>query len=373
MTKTRLLIALLLPLAACGDNHGDRPIPSQAGVRAVVVAGDFLMGDPGVLSTLDPATGTVQMDVGPAGAVGTDPVLRHIGDELLIVNRGENNITILDDQTLQFKEQLGVGAGKLAQDVAVVGDKLYVPGLGSTGVVVLTRGSTDTVEIDLSMDDPDGKPNCDSIYRVGSQLYVACGLLDDKVAPRGPGKVYVIDTATDRVVPALTVTLGHANPFGWFEQFPAGSPYAGDLAIATVENFETAPGCIERITPGAQPRAAGCLVDNAMLGGYSSRLDIESDADGQIVWALVGIPKDFKHGNLRTFDLSLNTLWPDPLNPSSQLISDLVHCPSGQVVVFDSTEGAPGLRIYDGAETTTAALPIGKIQAPFPQHGLICY
>lgn len=190
---------------------------------------------------------------------------------------------------------------------------------------------------------------------------------------RHAGCATAIDTATDRAVPALTVTLGHANPFGWFEQFPAGSPYAGDLAIATVENFTTAPGCIERITPGAQPRAAGCLVDNAMLGGYSSRLDIESDADGEIVRALVGIPGDFAHRNLRTFDRSLNALWPDPLNPSPQLISDLVHCPSGQVVVFDSTTGAPGLRIYDGAETTTAALPIGKIQALFPQHGLICY
>jgi len=41
------------------------------------------------------------------------------------------------------------------------------------------------------------------------------------------------------------------------------------------------------------------------------------------------------------------------------------------VVVFDSTEGAPGLRIYDGAETTTAALPIGL--GFFSSHGLVCY
>ena len=42
-------------------------------------------------------------------------------------------------------------------------------------------------------DDPDGEPNCNSVYRVGNRLYVSCELLDPSFTPRGPGKVYVID------------------------------------------------------------------------------------------------------------------------------------------------------------------------------------
>jgi hypothetical protein len=363
-------------LAACGDNVTRQldAAPTEAGPsRAVVVAGDFQMGDFGVLSTLDPIARTVQMDVGPPGAVGSDPVLRHIGRELLIVNRGENNVTILDDKTLAFKDQLGTGAGSFAQDVAVAGNKLYVPATGTKGVIVLTRGSTATAEIDLSADDPDGKPDCNSIYLVGTRLYVACGLLHDFVAS-GPGKVYVVDTATDKVVPGLTVTLGHKNPLGWFEQFPAGGPIAGDLVIPTVEDFDTAPGCVERITPGASPKASGCLVDNAMLGGYATRLELEIDTDGQIMWTVTGIPKDFSHGNLRAFDMSLSAVWAGPINPSSQWVTDVAHCPSGQLVMFDSTMNAAGLRVYEGtAEKTAQALPIGKIMAPVLQHGLVCY
>src|SRR5262249_12324940 len=136
-------------LTGCGDNaHGVSPgsgspdggrdsggSGSDGGgsvaARAVVVAGDFNPGHPGVLRTYDPATGMVHSNAGPALAVGDDPVLRHFGHELFIVNRADgNNVTILDDRTLAFADQLGTGAGSNPQDVAVVGDKLYVPTYG---------------------------------------------------------------------------------------------------------------------------------------------------------------------------------------------------------------------------------------------------
>src|SRR4051812_5023508 len=172
-----LTLGLTLDLAACGDNPApaaDAP-PAATPPRAIVVAGDFKAGQPGILSTLDPATREVKVGVGPALAVGNDPYLRHFGGELFIINRGENNITILDDQTLQLKEQIGTGAGSNPQDVAVVGTKLYVPTLGTKGVTVLTRGSNTTTEIDLSADDPDHKPDCNSAYTVGTDVYVSCG------------------------------------------------------------------------------------------------------------------------------------------------------------------------------------------------------
>lgn len=378
MTKTPMLTISMLgfALAACGDNRAlpdaAPPVDAPAGPpRAVVVAGDFMPGHPGVLSTLDPAARTMMMNVGPALAVGDNPILRHFGHELFIVNSNDgNNVTILDDQTLKLKEQLGTGAGTNPQDVAVVGNKLYVPTLGTKGVTVLTRGATATALIDLSADDPDGKPDCNSAYLVGTLLYVSCGLLDGFAAVR-PGKVYLVDTATDTVKTNLTVTLSHKNPISLFEQIPPKAPHAGDLLIGTTEDFATAPGCIERIATGAAPSFAGCVVDNAMLGGFVTRIDFQIDSGLAMVWSAVAVT-DFTHANLRGYDLMTNALWSAPINPAQQVIADVVHCPEGEVVVVDSTMNANGLRVYENAvEKTTAAMPIGL--GFFSPHGLACY
>jgi hypothetical protein len=391
---TRIAITTLLvsaaALAGCGDNASravppgsgspgsgppgdasappDDAPPAPAPVRAVVVAGDFI-GDPGVLSTYDPATGTVHMNAGPAMAVGDDPVLRHFGHELFIVNRNDgNNVTILDDQTLAFKDQLGTGAGSNPQDVAVVGDKLYVPTYGTAGVTVLKRGSTTTSAIDLSADDPDGLPNCESIYLVGQDLYVVCQLLDDTTfAPRGPGKVYVVDTATDHV--RATLTLGHDNPFSLFEQVPPGAPHAGELVVGTVL-FDDGSGCVERVVPGETPQAPGCLVDNTDLGGYASRIAFE--ADNAVAVGFFAVPTTFPHANLRAFDMSIGMLRSGALNASTEIAGDVVVCPGGQIVIADPTMDANGLRVYQGStEKTTAVLPIGL--PPKSTHGLACY
>ncbi|MEO7729673.1 MAG: hypothetical protein ABIY55_01785 [Kofleriaceae bacterium] len=362
-----------LALSACGDNGGGSPdatppIEAPATSRVVIVAGDFTPGDPGVLTTLDAQSREVHANAGPALAIGSDPILRHVDHELLVVNRGENNVTILDDDTLAFKAQLGTGANSNPQDVAVVGTKLYVPTYATSGVTVLTRGSNTTTLIDLSVDDPDGKPDCNSVFAIGTDVYVSCELLQGFDA-RGPGKVYVIDATTDTVQTSKTITLLHKNPFGLFEQLPPGAPNAGDLVIPTVEDFATAPGCIERITPGAT--TSTCLLDNALLGGYASRIAFEVRTGAAVMWSAVAVT-DFVHANLRGYDLPTTTLAPAPLSPAGEKVVDVVACPSGQVVVVDSTQNASGLRVYDGAvEQTTAALPIGI--SSFSQHGLVCY
>jgi hypothetical protein len=211
------------------------------------------------------------------------------------------------------------------------------------------------------------------VYTVGTRLFVACGLLTNFVATV-PGKVYVVDTATDTLIPGATVTLPHKNPLGWFERFPDGGTDAGDLLIPTVENFTTAPGCLERVSTGDTPAAAGCVVDNASLGGYAVRTDIEVDSSQKMVWSAVAIPGDNNHGKLLGYDLANSALASAPLNPVAEKISDVAHCPSGQLVVFDSNAAAPGLRIYaGGAETTTKALRIGSALQSLPQHGIVCY
>lgn len=384
MTKTLLLLVLLV---ACGDDRA-RPDGSvhvdaasidaaPAPPRAVVVAGDFTAGHPGVLSSLDVGTLAVMMNAGPAMSVGDDPILRHIGDELLIVNRSDgNNVTILDAATLQLEEQLGTGASSNPQDVAVLGNKLYVAGFGTKGVLELTRGSTTKIEIDLGADDPDGKPNCNSVFMVGNALYVACELLDDSMPflpPRGPGKVYVVDPGSHAIT--RTITMANKNPFGVFEQIPANAPHAGDLVIPTVF-FDDGTGCVERITTGASAASAGCIVTNTELGGFASRVDFYAPAvagsvPGAIMYVAVAAA-DFVHASLRPYDLTSGTLG-GAITPATEVIGDVAVCTAtGDVVVSDTTPAAAGLRVYSGShETTTAALPIGL--KPLSSHGLVCY
>jgi hypothetical protein len=360
-------------LAGCGDNLD---VGSAASGRwhAVVVAGDFKPDDQGVLSTLDVPNLQVAANAGPALAIGGDPMLRHIEHELFVVNGlFGNRVTVLDDQTLALVEQLGTGDGSIPEDVAVVGDKLYVPTYGTVGLTVVTRGSRRTAIIDLSADDPDHRPDCTSAFRVGTDVYVACQLLnegDESLLPRGPGKVYVIDAATDTVRTSLT--LGHRYPIGRLEQVPAGAPHAGELVIGTAYLIQNDIGCVERIVPGDVPSAPGCLVDNADLGGSANRIAFRVDGTGTT--ALFSVPGPFSitnpTGAIRSLDLAGTEVL--ALSSAGEAIRDIAVCPSGEIVAADIAPNGNGLRVFaGGSELTTAPLAVGM--RPDSTHGLACY
>lgn len=378
MTKT---LALLTLLAACGDNSSmpgpdaggsdGGPDAAPAAPRAVAVAGDFVTpGFSGVMSALDLDTMEMSQRVAPNGAIGNDPLLRKVGNELFVVNRADgNNVTILDATTFALVEQLATGAGSNPQDVAVVGTKLFVPAMGTAGVVVATRGSTATTTIDLADLDPDGKPDCVSAYAVGSDVYVACGTLDQNFAPRGKGKVVVIDAAT--AMRKATLELTYPNPFGVFEEIPQRA--GGGLVIPTV-SFANSDGCVERIATGATPANAGCVVTNAALGGYAGRIEMQAVGATTMMWMIVpnGMFGAGERSRLEGYDLGESMLWPEPITPEAQLLVDVAVCPNDLLVVADKTTAANGLRVYESAtEKTSAPLAIGL--KPASTRGLVCY
>jgi hypothetical protein len=377
MTK---LLPVILLAAACGDNH-DLPdaqvIDPNADaathvVRAVVVAGDFVPGHPGVMSTLEIETRTMTMNVAPPGAIGEDPVLRHKGNELFVVNRASgNNVTILNASTFALVEQLGTGAGSNPQDVVAIGDKLFVATLGNKGAVMLSRNSTAVTEIDLSADDPDGKPNCNSVFLAGNNVFISCGLLDDtnvNLPPRGPGKVYVVNPTTGIVSRSFTLTT--KNPIALFEQIPLDQPHGGDLLLPTID-FSTGAGCVERIVTSGTIGSIGCMVDNSSLGGFAFASRIAFDGSH----ARLAV-SDYPKGNVRDYDLTAGTLGTAAMTASTQVVSDLAECPGGEMVVADNppppSTATNGLRLYVGTvEKTTAALPVGL--KPSSSHGIACY
>ena len=369
-------IACFVLLAACGDNgklpgemQPDGSVDAPAGPsRAVAVAGDFVTpGFSGVMSSLDLGSMKMTMNVAPAGAIGSDPILRKLGGELYVVNRaGGNSVTILDASTFEAKEQLSTGPNSNPQDVAIWGTKLFVPAMNTAGVVVATRGSGQLVTIDLSALDPDGKPDCVSAYTVGNDVYVACELLDENFAPRGPGKVAVIDPTALTV--RTTLTLSTANPFGVFAELPDD----GGLVIPTFDFANPTARCLEHVAVGT-PMAKGCLIQNAALGGYVVRAVVNELGGSHMLWMIVNNGNfSAERARMWGYDLTTKTLWSDPLTPEAQVLTDIAACSDGRVIVADKTMAANGLRVYEGAqERTTEPLAIGL--RPQSSPAIVCY
>ncbi len=379
----RRLIPLLF-VFACGDN-GNNVAPDAAdiepmtdgGVHTVVprilaVGADFQTGT-GTLSKVEVGNLEVTQNI-RAGAASGDPVIRTQGKEVIIINRfGFNNVTILDGKTLQLVDQISTGANTNPQDVAAVGQKLYVAALGSKGVIVINRATGTKTEIDLatSLGDPDGQPDCVSVYAVGTKVFVACSMQTNFKSVMD-SKIAVIDTATDAYV--TSTTLPYKNPFGFFQRAPEGSTFTGDLLIPLV-NFGVfgdntmppmlATRCVARVSTGAT-LTTGCAVQNADLGGYPANMSMS--ADGKTLY--LAIQESFTVGKLRSYNLETGTLDPDPIGASTTVF-DVAACPNGDVAISDNNSTMSGIRVYRGTtERTTSALSIGNTPVA---TGLVCY
>jgi len=364
----KILSLLTITVAACSSND-TAPTPSMS--NALVAAGDFMPGHPGTLAALDTKTVEMTTNAAPAGAVGDDPQLRVFGNEVFIINRNDtSSITILDAKTRALVEQLSTGTNSNPFDVAVKGDKLYVPTFRGKGLVVVTRGTGDIAQIDLSADDPDGEPNCIGAALVGNDLYVACELLDPNFSPRDFGKIYVVDTTTDTL--KHTVTMQTKYPLSWFSKLPSGELLiASDDYSTTFGTNNIAPGCIEKITTGASPASAGCVISNMDAGGNIGRIDVQTVSGKSTVWMTIGSP-DFTKLGLWSYDLTAKALSAEPISAANEMIIDLAVCPDGSIAAADETMNASGMRLFkNGAEVTTSALAVGLDTKSY--QTIVCY
>ncbi|MEP6860780.1 MAG: hypothetical protein ABJE66_09185 [Deltaproteobacteria bacterium] len=366
----KALLALPFMLFACGDNlagyaNSGSPDAHQAGsadagpqpIRALAAEPPANFGPPpGILSLLEVDTLTMHQNV-EGGLAGGDPFIKKLGDRVYIVNRTDNNVLALDARTLQFVGQLGTGPGSNPQDVAVVGAKLYVPAFGTAGVVVGTLGGSDlkTIDLNAAVASTDGKPDCVGVAAVGTDVYVTCENLVS-FAPATVGKLVVIDSTTDTV--KTHIDLPVQNPQNLIAELP-------DHTLV-VSSYDKAAGCTIQITPGATPTAT-CLVGNTQLATGGAEPTHIAVQGGKIWFAST---TDYTDGGLRSYDTATSMMG-ELVAPSTENIRDIAVCPNGKLVVAD-TAGTGGLRVYqDGAELTTAALPIGL--PPGFGNNLICY
>ncbi len=363
-----LTASFAVSFAACGDDEDpiEPPPPPPTAVRAVVVAGDF--ASTGVLSVVDVAGLSIRTKA-VAGAAAADPVIRHLGDEVFVVNRfgpTGSSISILTDDTLEVTHQLSTGTNTNPQDVAVVDDVLYLPALESKGVVVLERSGKASL-LDLSDLDPDGKPDCNSVYAVDGKLVITCGLLENFAATRD-AKVVIYDP---RDGSKIVNTLAARNPIGFLQPTPTSSTFGGDLLVATADYSDAKKQCVLRINPATG--ASSCAITNAALDGIANRFEADLQT-GRLFVAPTFYDDSFSlHGALRTVNLTSGAVEEMAWSPRSQAISDLAVCPDGSVIAIDATFGASGVRIYGsgGGERTSEPLSIGL--PPVTQNGVVCY
>jgi hypothetical protein len=375
MTKKAILISLALAACTSTPPGGIGPgtgVPNPNFSTGVVVAGDYNVT--GVLSTVRVPVGSVDANA-VAGVAGGDPFVRHFGHQVVVINRASgDNVTVLDDQTFQLIGQYATGDKSNPQDALVDGDTIYVAALGATGLLAIdtTAAAPKPTVIDLSSLDIDGHPNCVSVVKAGDKLFVACGILNDSdpyLAPRGVGKIAVVDPAQGKMVASFD--LANKNPIGYLVQV-AG--LGGDLVIGTAPSFtDFSTGCLERISTGATPALHGCAVSNHDLGGLANHYDVSPD--GKSLWIdSTAYDASFNlSGKVVVLDLASGKLASNAMTPSTTVAVDVAACPDGNALVIDGTIGKGGARIYtaDGSELTGGANDIGM--APGFGNNTICY
>lgn len=372
----RFALVLILSASACGDNTrhaGDGGDGPGDEATAFAVGTDF--ATTGVASTIGVPSLTVTQGA-LAQAASPDPVARLGDGRVFVINRyGQDNVTAFDADGLSFVAQISTGAGSNPQDVAPDGDVLFVPTFAGAGMVVLDlsdpdAGVVDT--IDLSDLDPDDSiPNCHSAVRVDRQVVVVCGILDDDGAltPRGRGKVAIVDA--DRREVTATLELDEEHPFGFAQVTPDGTvlvpsapDFFGDLS---------AGGCVEevRLDGDDGPASAGCLIDNAEMGGFASGLGY--DSAGERLWLSVTTsfdPDDYgPRGYAAAWDPIEGQLG-GPTTPVDARPMDVAVCPTGHVAL---SEFGRGVRIYQpGGDPELTSGPV-DIGLPPVSNGLVCF
>jgi hypothetical protein len=373
------LALLSLGLLACGSDSESSgadagvaspdaavdPDAANPGAMIVSVGGDY--AGTGILSTL--ALPDMEVTVNAvAGVVGGDPALRAFGDRLFILDRfGGDSITVLNRE-LSLVGQVSTGAGSNPQDVAVIGNDLYVAAWDAAGVLVIdlediAGGVVDTIDLS-ALDSVDGIPDCNSIYAVGTRLYVSCQIMDrNTFTPRGNGKIAVIDATLASL--ETTLDLAASNPLAQFEALPGG-----DLVFSTapgaIFGASNDSGCLERIATTGTPSVMGCLSKNVDMNAYPSDV---LPVGNSVYFVNVA---SFTEADIRVYRGS--SVIASSLAVGAN-VAALTACPTGHMVVSDNSDGARGLRVFDDAGNALNSEPVdvGWPAAFAPGNATICW
>ena len=331
--------------------------PAPASTKVAVLATDY--GASGRVSTC-----TTHAPWTPATNLATtcsDAVLRYFDGLFYVVNRfGCDNIQVLDPASgFATLRQFSVGAGSNPYDIAFWSDtKAYVSRYDTDSLwVVNPETGAHLKSISLApLADADGIPEMDHMILLGGKLFVSVQRLDRNnfYTTTGPGRIAVIDVATDTLVDVDPGTAGKqgivlaagnpVTPLEWNladRKFYVGE--AGDYGVID--------GGIEAVDP-ATLSASGLLVREDSLGGDVSVIRLSSATQGYAI-----ISDASFNTKLVRFDVTTHRKFATPYPATGFVLADCLLDDLGRVWLSDRTVSAPGLRVFDvatGAQLTGA-------------------
>jgi hypothetical protein len=410
------LCLLAAPLAGCDDADDGAPAadgglgdaglsdagaPTAGGPRGIaIVMGDYM--NSAAVSLYDPAAGAVIKDncVGSGTrapqlsvALSSDltlPSRPQPRNELLVIDRGNATLTWVDPATCAVLRQVNVSSGWKGnpQDaIAVGGNKLYVPRFGRNPAnaaegddVLVLDGATGaaTGRIDLSAQRATGEPQRLARPTRGllheGKVYLVLNHLSEDYMTAGPGKVVILDPATDTVTGAIelptlkncgsvTTVLGQPQTLvvscnGVFADGPRQIDASG---IATVDVSATPPAVT--VLPASKfGRPVGSVPHP--LTSKSLGFVIVAGTFGSM--GMPGTPDE-----LWTFDLAAGTAQ-KLVNGNGAFATTLfVDAAGGRLLLGDAADKTPKVDVYGlagGAPARTGSFAPSASTGLPPRH-----
>lgn len=188
-----LSVLLIFSLTGCGEDEEEDKAPEVLAKAAYIVNGAAE-----TLSVFDIETSEVENDVLTVGKWPAD--IKIWGDNAYVVNTGDNNIQIIDLESLTEVGIIDVGDNTGPEKIGFVSDeKAYVSCLNINSVKVLDLAAqqvTKSIEVGIG---PWG------VAVAGQKVYVCNPAYDFATNSYGEGTVSVIDSSTDTVVETINV------------------------------------------------------------------------------------------------------------------------------------------------------------------------
>ncbi len=288
----------------------------------------------------------------------SDAVVRSFGNLLYVVNRlGADNIQVVDPGTFEVLHQFSVGRSTNPQDIFVLSPTkayvtLYQPEDNESDDLdvddlILINPQTGALlkRIDLTpftADDGERFARAASMVAVGTRLFVAVQDLRGNLAlmPNQPGKIVVIDTATDAIVDSLVlqgrdpIAMAYSPATGFVyvgdaDFFNLGSPYGG-VEVVDAETVET----------------HGIVIDDADLGGAPGDIDVSFEKGFVTVGVGDQAAADY---STKVVSFDLNTLARSEVYASETYIQDLAVAPDGTLWIGDRDPHVNGVLVFDGS------------------------
>ena len=277
----------LFGLMGCGEDEEEISELPEVARAAYIVNGSAQ-----TISVFDIETSEVKNDVLTVGKWPAD--IKIWGDKAYVVNTGDNNVQIIDLESLTDVGVIDIGDGTLPEKIGFVSDdKAYVSCNGTESVSVVdlaARQVTKTIEVGVA---PWG------VAVAGQKVYVCNTAYDLASNSYGDGTVSVIDSSTDEIVKTVNVEINPTEivAFGDRIMVQCTGNYAditgklciidaaADSVVQTID-LDTAPSGI-----AASPKGI------AYITSFGGLIPVEIDS-GSIAAPLV----DFAGGSGLAFD-----------------------------------------------------------------------